>query len=169
MKFMKQLLAIALLAIVFNSPAARAETATYNPTSAGISSVVSSKSLALTSVIFANSATSAVTVAFFDAPTNVLTYVIGAYTNSTVSVGTTVVTFTNILGSVQSQTNATITTTLSPQAQTTNNYQKKLLYVIPASSTVNLPLDPRLVFSQGLAITNSATNIILTLQYQPAR
>jgi hypothetical protein len=144
-------------------------TVTYNPTSAGISSVVSSRGLALTSVLFANSATSAVSVAFFDAPTNVLTFVIGAYTNSIVTVGDTVVTFTNILGTVQSQTNQTITTTLTPQAQTTNNYPQMLTYNIPASSTVNLPFSPRLNFSRGLAITNSATNIVLTIQYQPAR
>lgn len=158
-----------VLATLAFSAATFATTVTYNPTSVGITSVVSSDVGAITSIQFVNNATNVVTVGLFNAPTNVLTYVIGAYTNSVITTGTTITTFTNYYGIVQHSTNSTMTTAAGPVAQTTNNYPKMLTYAIPASTTVNLPLTPGMVFLSGLAATNSATNIVLTINYAPVR
>ena len=164
---MKKLLkSLLVMATIFSLNAA---VATYNPSSAGTTSVVSSKNGAISSLIFANSATNAITIGLFDCPTNVLTYTIGAYTNNVVTSTSTVVTFTNILGTVQSQTNSTITSTPTAVAATTNNYPKILTYIVPASSTVTLPFTPSLYFTSGLAATNSATNVIVTINYQSAK
>lgn len=158
---------LALVALTISSFAA---TATFPlGTSIGIASLVPSKAGAMTHVTFANAGSGAATVAFFNAPTNVLTYTIGAYTNNVVSLTSTVVSFTNILGAVQSQTNATITSTPTLVGASTNNYPLLLTYVIPATTTVTLPLDPAINFFNGLTMTNSATNIAVTVQYVPAQ
>lgn len=157
-----------LAAVLTASLSLQAAVVTFDGTTTAANSLLQQQG-AVTSFTFANSATNTVTFGFFNAPTNVLTYVIGAYTNSIITVGTTVQTVTNILGNITSQTNATATTSYTVQPQTTNNYPKLLTYLVPASTTVTLNLNPYLNFLSGLCVTNSATNCIVTVQYVPAR
>jgi len=145
-----------------------AETATYNPTATTAVSVLQ-RGARIAQITFANAATNAVTLTFYDAPTNVLTYVIGPYTNQVVSVSSVVTTFTNLYGVTQNWTNSTYVTTATPAAQTTNNYRTVLTQLVPASSTVTYtpPLGNYVGF--GLAAATTATNVIATINYVPTR
>src|SRR5678816_4465261 len=112
-----------------------ADTATYNPTATTAVSVLQ-RGARIAQITFANAATNAVTLTFYDAPTNVLTYVVGAYTNRVISTPSTVTTFTNIYGVAQSSTNVTYTLTDTAVAASTNNFRTVLTQLVPASSTV---------------------------------
>lgn len=145
-----------------------ADTATYNPTALTAVSVLQ-RGARIAQIVFANAATNAVTLTFYDAPTNVLTYVVGAYTNRVLTTPSTVTTFTNIYGVIQTSTNVTFTLTDTAVAQSTNNYRTILTQLVPASSTVTYTPPLGLFTGFGLAAATTATNVIATINYLPVR
>jgi len=145
-----------------------ADTATYNPTATTAASVLQ-RGVRINQIVFANAATNAITITMYDAPTNVLTYVVGAYTNRVITTPSTVTTFTNIYGVVQSSTNVTFTATDTAVAASTNNYRTVLTQLIPASSTVTFTPPLGLYTGFGLAASTTATNVIATINYVPIR
>jgi hypothetical protein len=140
----------------------------YNPTSTAAVSLLQ-KGARINQILFSNAATNAITLTFTDAPTNTLTYVVGAYTNSVVSTPSTVTTFTNIYGVVQSSTNTTFTLTPTAVAASTNNYRTVLIQLIPASSTITFTPPIGLNVGFGLAAATTATNVTATVSYSPTR
>lgn len=155
-------------ATLFTSLQVFADTATFGPLNSTITSVLG-RSASIAQIVFANAAGSAVTVTLTDSPTNTTTYVTSAYTNNVVTTGSTVTTYTNILGVVQNMTNTTQTTTLSVQGALTNNYRTFLTVVVPANGTVTWqPTIPQPVVF-GLAVASGATNVTATIQYTPSR
>jgi hypothetical protein len=145
-----------------------ADTATYNPTATTAVSVLQ-RGVRISQIVFANAATNAVTLTFTDAPTNVLTYVVGAYTNRVITTPATVTTFTNIYGVAQSSTNTTFTLTDTAVAASTNNFRTVLTQLVPASSTVTFTPPLGLYTGFGLAASTTATNVIATINYVPIR
>lgn len=166
MKFLKNLFVVALLSIATFTTVA--DTATYNPTATTAVSVLQ-RGVRINQIVFANAATNAVTLTFTDAPTNVLTYIVGAYTNSVISTPSTVTTFTNYYGVVQSSTNVTYTVTATAVAQSTNNYRTVLTQLVPASSTVTFTPPNGVYVGFGLAAATTATNVVATINYTPIR
>ncbi len=160
----KILIFIASLAASFSTFAA---TATYNPDSTNAVSVVTGRQGSIAQITFANSAVSGTTVTLFDAPTNVLTWVSGLYTNNTLTVSTNVQTYTNFYNIVERWTNVvqSITATAVPAA--TNFYPTVYTYVVPASTSQTVTFVPRTPFMNGLAAITSATNVIVTISYVP--
>jgi hypothetical protein len=163
--FSKLLATVAALAFNFTVQAA---TATYGPNTTALTAVLTQPA-SISSIVFANAATNAVSLTLTDTPTNTLTYVTSAYTNSVTTTGTTVQTYTNILGVVQSMTNLTSTRSLSVQGALTNNYPTFLTVVVPASGSYTwTPSVPQPVL-RGLAISSTATNVTASITYQPVR
>lgn len=167
MNFLKKLLTVVGL-IGLTTFTVVADTATYNPTATTAVSVLQ-RGARINQIVFANAATNAVTLTFYDAPTNVLTYVVGAYTNRVITTPATVTTFTNIYGVVQSSTNTTFTATDTAVAASTNNFRTVLTQLVPASSSITYtpPLGNYVGF--GLAAATTATNVIATINYSPIR
>lgn len=161
----KLLLVIACAALaVLNVEGA---TATGNYTSAGTNSLLSVGGTA-TSVTIANSAASASTVAFINAPSTSLTYTLAAYTN-TVQYTTNI---TNIITTTTglSQTNISenvLVIERQNNAASTNNYTTLLTLTVPASQTLTYTFGGNgQAFSQGILVTNS-TNANITFTYTP--
>jgi hypothetical protein len=125
--------------------------------------------VAVQSIIFNNPNSAAVTVALFDTASTNLTYTLGAYTNQVPSVGTTVLTWTNVLGRTESSTNTTVTYTPTLVAASTNNYPKIISYIVNTNSTVTFTPATPLFFNNGIAVTNSATNVTMTITYSRTR
>lgn len=167
--FFNKLTSVFIAAILVAFPmVALADSATYNPTATTAVSVLQAGGR-INQIVFSNAATNAVTLTFTDAPTNVLTYVVGAYTNQVVTTPSTVTTFTNIYGVVQSSTNVTYTLTATAQAATTNNYRTVLTQLVPASSTVTFTPPVGVYYGFGLAAATTATNVVATINYTPNR
>lgn len=165
-KLFRNILAIVAALAIF-SPA-QAATATYGPETTALTSVIGIPA-SISSIVFANGATNSVSLTLTDSPTNSLTYLTSAYTNSVTTTGSTVTTYTNILGVIQSMTNTTSTRSLSVQGALTNNYPTFLTVVVPASgSYVWTPSIPQPVI-RGLAISSTATNVTASITYQPVR
>jgi hypothetical protein len=167
MNIFKKYLAVIGL-IVLSTFTGVADTATYNPTATTAVSVLQ-RGVRISQIVFANAATNAVTLTFTDAPTNVLTYVVGAYTNRVITTPATVTTFTNIYGVAQSSTNTTFTLTDTAVAASTNNFRTVLTQLVPASSTVTFTPPLGLYTGFGLAAATTATNVIATINYVPIR
>lgn len=163
----KKLLGI-VAAITLLSTTAFADTATYGPNTTSLTSVIGVPA-SIGSIVFANASAGAISLTLTDSPTNSLTYLTAAYTNSIVTTGTTVTTYTNILGVIQSMTNNTSTRSLSVQGALTNNYPTFLSVVVPAGSAYTwTPSVPQPVL-RGLAISSSATNVTASITYRPIR
>jgi hypothetical protein len=159
---------LAVVAAVAFSFTNQAATATYGPETTALTSVIGVPA-SISSIVFANGATNSVSLTLTDSPTNTLTYLTSAYTNSVTTTGSTVTTYTNILGVIQSMTNTTSTRSLSVQGALTNNYRTFLTVVVPASgSYVWTPSIPQPVL-RGLAISSTATNVTASITYQPVR
>jgi hypothetical protein len=164
--FFKKFATIVML--VATSVVIYADTATYGPNTTAITSLIG-RGAKIADIVFSNGATNAITVTFTDSPTNTLTYVTSAYTNNLVTTGTTVVTYTNILGVVQNMTNTTQTTTLSVQGALTNNYRTFLIQTVPASGSVTYRPSAAQPVVFGLAGSSTATNVTATITYTPSR
>ncbi len=163
---MKKILSLLFAAATLAS--SLAATAIYNPTATTAASVIQG-SAKINQIIFSNAATNAVTLTFYDAPTNVLTWVAGAYTNNVYSVGTVILPYTNRLGVVTGYTNSTLTSTLTPVAQSTNNYRTALVQLVPASSTVTYTPPNGNFVGYGLAAATTATNVVAVVTYSPTQ
>lgn len=165
MKMFKYLL-VSVIALILT---ARADTTTYPlSTTLGTSSLLQAGGK-INQITLANAAAAAVTIKLYDAPTNVLTYVVAAYTNVIRSSSSVITTYTNILGRVESRTNTVLGITYAPTSAVTNNYRLIYTGVVPASSTLSFVPTSPLSYGLGLALNNSATNVAATIDYSPSR
>jgi hypothetical protein len=162
MKFTSVVAAIAMF-----TATAYADVAVFGPVASTSTASIIQKPARVQQILFSNSAAAAVTLTFYDAPTNVLTYVVGAYTNNVYSLASTVSTYTNLSGVVNSTTNTMLVSTLTPVTASTNNYRTLLVQTVPASSTVTFTPPISLPVGFGLAVTPSATNVAVTVTYLP--
>lgn len=160
MNTMKSLILIAVLAVF--SVAAKAETLSTT-LATGTNVLKASQSLYVTSVQFANGTGSAVTVELFDAPTNVLTYSVGAYTNYISYTSNIVSTVVGFNGSTNSFTNSTQVLVANPVNSATPAYRSITKQTIPANSSLTVPIDTLAAF--GVTATNNGVATV-TLTYQ---
>lgn len=124
--------------------------------------------LYVSQITVANATAVTNTLAFYDAPTNVLAWTRAAYTN-TVTFSTNIVqTFTNFSGVTQSVTNAAVYTVSNPVAAATSNYKSLTTIVVGPGSTVTYTPVNGLLTSFGLAAT-SLTNATVTVEYSNIR
>lgn len=167
MKFIKSsvLLGLASLMLAFSTPAATVTFPLGNTTTA--QSLVHDQSLLLTKLDIVNNGGSSCVISLFSAPTNVLTKNFGAYTNSTLTSGSTTVITTNVLGNRTTNTYSTVTSALGSVASYTYTYPKLYTTTVAAGATVSVTMSPPLVFMQGLCATNSQTNVTFTATYIP--
>lgn len=120
------------------------------------------------SIIIANDVASALTVKFFDCPTNLLTYVQGAYTNYISYTTNIVAVITLPSGVLQTNTNAGVYTLSQTVSSTTNSYRTVATLNVAASSTLVYYPTNGLLVAFGLCVTNN-TNCTITTTYSPAR
>jgi len=105
-----------------------------------------------------NNAATAVSVYFYDAPTNVLTQVVGAFTNWLTYNTNIVITTTNYQGVVETATNLATYTIPRAVSQATNSYRLfKTITVAAGGDTTWTPVTG-VYLSYGLAATNNNTN-----------
>jgi hypothetical protein len=157
MKSLILALTVALLAV-----SAKAET--YSTSIAvGTNILKGSQSIYIASALLANGTGSAVTIELFDAPTNTLTYTVGAYTNTLSYVSNIVSTVVGITGHTNTFTNSTLVTVANSVVANTNNYRSILKATIPANASLTIPLET--IAAYGVLATNNGT-IGVTLQYQ---
>lgn len=160
MNKMKSLILVAVLAMLAVS--ARAETYSTS-VAAGTNVLKASQSLALNSVLFANGTGSAVTIELFDAPTNALTFSVGAYTNTLQYVSNVVSTVVGITGHTNTFTNSTLVTVPNSVSSATVAYRSIIKATIPANSSLTVPLET--IAAYGVLATNNGT-IGVTIGYQ---
>lgn len=166
-KFFLKLTSV-VAAMTFLSATLIAETATFNPTSTSTTSVLQQPAR-IQQVLYSNSATNSVTITFYDAPTNTLTFVAGAVTNNVYSLSSVVSTYTNLSGVVNSTTNTMLVSTLTPAIATTNSYRTLMVQTVPASSSILYTPPIALPVGFGLAAASTATNVVATITYLPTR
>lgn len=135
---------------------AKAVSVTYTLAANGVTNVFTSP-VKLTQVLIQGTNVSAsVNTWFFDAPSTVLTNVVGAYTN-TLTYGTNfVTTWTNFWGGTNSVTNIAIVEVSNPVIASTNTYQIRLAPV-GTGTTLTKYDNVNYYFVNGLTITNSGT------------
>lgn len=170
MKKLKKFLLLASLVVGFTTSLVMATDGTATITGATITSLVSSQAIHLTSLeVINNHPTAAMTIYFYDAPTNVLTWTRGAYTNWTAATETTVVTTTNYQGVVETATNSTVT--INPNAVAGGSQSFKLFktFTIAAGATATWNPANGVYLSYGLAATNNATNLVVNYSYSTLR
>lgn len=130
---MKKLLTILFTVLALGSYAATTVVVTTGASTNSVAQVGQT----ISDVTVANGSTNALTLTLFDAPTNLLTYVRGAYTNYSQYLTNFSTVFTNTGGILQTNnyTNALWTYAVSnPNA--TNSYKRITTIAVPASSTV---------------------------------
>jgi hypothetical protein len=159
---MKTLIKSLILVAAMLAVSAKAETLS-TALATGTNVLKASQSLYLTSVQFANGTGSAVTVELFDAPTNVLTYTVGAYTNFVTYTSNVVTTVVGFNGSTNSFTNQVQQIAANANAAETNNYRSITKVAIPANSSLTVPINTVAAF--GLTATNNGVATV-TLTYQ---
>ncbi len=144
-----------------------AASVTYVASAASTNNILASAG-AITSVVLNGAGATSVKVSLFDAPTNTLTYVIGAYTNYT----PTIYNVTNVYSAPFDTTVTNIATVLSnvpsSVAQATNTYRTVASYSVPTNDTVTITYDTIVPFNRGLLVTNSQA-VTITVNYLPYR
>lgn len=136
-------------------------------TAAATNSIIQA-SARIQSIIIANDVASALTVKFFDAPTNVLTYVNAAYTNYLSYTTNIVSVYTTPAGVLQTNTNSGIYTYASTVSAATNAYRTVATINVGASGTTVYYPTNGLIVAFGLCVTNN-TNCTITTTYSPSR
>jgi len=117
----------------------------------------------ITSVTIVNTnANTFVTSKLYDSRTNLATFVLAAYSNVVYSATSTTNIYTNVFGTITTNTPYnTVTRTISSVAQTTNNYPVLLTTVVGTNNTT-YTFTGGIPFYQGLSFSNSAIcNIIV--------
>jgi len=164
---MKKLLSIiaALACLVVVNVEGASATGVY--TSAATNSLLSVGGVAK-SLLIANSAASASTVTFFDAPSTDLTYTLAAYTNTTSYTTNLTNVYVTTTGISQTNISENVLVILKQQvAASTNNYATISTFTVPASSTLTYTFGGAGTrFMNGVCVTNS-TNANITLTYVP--
>ena len=163
---MKKLFAIVAALALLIVPNVEGATASGNYTSAGTNSLLS-VSGSVYSIVIANTAASASTVAFVDSSDTTLTYTLAAYTN-TLTYSTNI---TNIIttstGVSQTNISSGIWTERQNNAASTNNRPSIVTLTVPASSTLTYSFGGAgYSLRSGICVTND-TNANITVTYVP--
>jgi hypothetical protein len=159
---MKTLIKSLILVAAMLAVSAKAETLS-TALATGTNVLKASQSLYLTSVQFANGTGSAVTVELFDAPTNVLTYSVGAYTNHITYTSNVVSTVVGFNGSTNSFTNQVLVTVANSVSSATPAYRSITKVAIPANSSLTVPINTLAAF--GVVATNNGVATV-TMTYE---
>lgn len=118
-----------------------------------------------TVTIQATTATNA-SVRFVDAPTNQLTYVLGAYTTHSKYATNLVTAYTNFFGVVNQFTNVQLITVTNSVAQSTNSYNIIFSGSAIASTTTEFD-NVNYSFSRGVLVTNTSSGTAaITVSYE---
>jgi hypothetical protein len=157
----KMVLAILTVALFASMPVVAA-TVTTSPTVAATNNILATAG-GITSIVLSGT-TNTVKVQLFDASTNTLTYVIGAYTNYVGNVFTNTVTYTDILGASVTNSYRFLTNVASTVAQSTNTFATLGAFSIPSGETVTVNYDNANPFFRGILVTNSA-QVNVTVNY----
>lgn len=157
---------VAMLAFLLAILPVMGASVTYGPTVASTNNVVATSGN-ITSLVLSGT-TNTVLVKLFDASTNTLTYVIGAYTNYTVNVYTNTQTWTDILGASVTNSYKFWTNVPSTVAQSTNNFRILGTFSVPSGETVTINYDAAHPFWRGVTVTNSG-QVNITVNYLPWR
>lgn len=120
----------------------------------------------VTAYVVTSTNATAVTASLMDTPTNVLAYVVPAYTNITSYATNWVQTWTNYYGATNSWTNYSLIDITNSVAQSTNNYPVRI--ALTAAANTSAVLNPTYtVFDSGVWVTNSsAAAATVTIQYR---
>lgn len=127
-----------------------------------------SRQVFIAQVTVANATAVTNTLSLYDAPTNVLTWTRGAYTNTYTYATNIVQTWTNFSGVSTSVTNAAVFTASNPVAAATNDYRLLTSIVVGPGATVTYTPVNGLLTSFGLA-AKSLTNATVTVEYSDIR
>ncbi len=123
--------------------------------------------LSISSITLANNTTTdAANITLYDAPTNSLTYTLSAYTNNTTSsVITNKVRWTNYFGAYQTNSFLMVTNTTATVAASTNLYPTLLTTTVPAGTTQTYTYTDGLEALRGVLATAN-TNATITINYR---
>jgi hypothetical protein len=161
---MKKLFISALLGVSVITASANSVTTVLNPgVFTNLLSGFNQSVLVKQVVISANSTNAAAQL--IDSPTNTLTYVNAAYTN-TISYATNYVSsWTNYYGVTQSYTNLQLVDVSNPVAASTNSYPVRMGVACLAGSTATYG-NVNYYFNRGIWATNTSTGIAtITIVY----
>lgn len=169
MKYLIQYLKVPVIAFLCMTMAllpAFGATVTLSPAAAGTNNAVATAG-GITRLTFSGTAAT-VKVALFDAPTNTMTYIIGAYTNYSSFVYTNSATHTDILGNTVTNAYKYLTNVPTAVIQTTNQYRQLGAFSVPSGETVTIQYENPSPFFQGILVTNNGA-ISVTVDYLPQR
>lgn len=136
---------------------------TYNASAASTNNIVA-LSGTITSIVLSGAGAASVKVQLFDAPTNTLTYVIGAYTNYTPTVVSQTNVFSTPLDTTVTNIQTIVTNVPATVAQSTNNFRVIGSYTVPTNEVVTINYDTPNSFFRGILVTNSAA-VTITVNY----
>ncbi len=156
---------VALLAAIATTASAVDTTTTI--TGNGSNSIFN-VSARVQSIIVANDTAAALTVKFYDSPTNVFQFVNGAYTNYISYMTNIVSTFTTPAGVTQTNTNSGVYTVAQTVSASTNFYRVVATINVAASSSLVYYPTNGLLVAYGLSVTNN-TNCTITTTWWPSR
>lgn len=166
-KYFKSLL-VGVVVFVSAVLPVKAVDATTTIATATISSIQQTP-IHLTSLEVINNAAATMSVWFYDAPTNVLTQVNGAYTNYSTYTTNIVITTTNYQGVVETSTNLATYTLPLAVAQATNAYRIIKAFTVAAGGTASWNPSGGVYLNYGLASTNTQTNMTVNYIYSNIR
>lgn len=107
-----------------------------------------------------------VTVTFYDAATNVTTYIDAAYTTFASYVTNLTTYYTNTQGFIQTNTRSALWTYSTTVAAVTNTYPVVSSVTVPASGTIVRTYTPAVNFARGLTVNCVGTNVTANISYQ---
>lgn len=165
---MKKLLLLVTILSLFNFQLRAAEQIT-TVTDATITSLLQGPKRIDSIDVLNSHPSDAVSVYFYDAPTNILTYIVASYTGLATRTTNVVRSITNYFGVVRTETNSVHFNYLTTVAAQTNTYPllKAFTSLAAGASTNWTPTGGRFL-GYGLAATNSATNTVITVNYGSA-
>ena len=159
------IIAAIMLFVSLNAFASDSVTLTVTTAS---TSMVYTNSARVQAITIANTAASANTVTFYDAPSTVLTNIVGAYTNYVQFATNIVSVYVTPSGISQTNTVAGIYTAAQAVAQSTNNYSTLGSFAVPANTTITFSPVSGWLAAFGVAMANT-TNATVTVTYSPAK
>lgn len=162
MNYIKQLLTLAVLLVALPAMA-ETKSLSFAAGHGAAGSLITSNSVYVTGLQFANGTGGAVTVEVFDAPLTNVTFSVGAYTNYISYISNVVSTIVGYTGHTNLQTNAVLMHVPNAVSAATLSYKSLTKVTVPASSSLTVPINS--VASYGILVTNNAA-ITVTLSYE---
>lgn len=162
MKTLKQLLTLTVLALAL-PVMAETKSSSLAATHGNTGSVITSNSVYISSIQFANGTGSAITAEVYDAPHTNSTFSVGAYTNYITYASNVVTTTVGYTGHTNLTTNVVLMHVPNAVSSATLSYKTLTKVTIPANSTLTVPFET--VAAYGVLVTNGGT-ITVTMSYQ---